>query len=241
MSNRPLRFIHASDLHLEQPASGIAEVPEHLREVLVEAPFWAAERLFETVLAEEAELLILSGDVIDPTRSGPYGPLFLVSQFERLAERKIEVYWAGGRSDPPAAWPTFAPLPPNVHVFPCDRLEQFLHERDGGPAVRLIGVSRPRTESRIPTESRKRTDPSFIIHHSSFPPSPTVRLSIAVFHGKADPRAWPSADRLLGPGREPCPIDPLPNPARRPLAGQPAGPPPRRARAARLLAGPGGR
>ena len=142
MSNRPLRFVHASDLHLEQPACGISEVPEHLREVLVEAPFWAAERLFETVLAEEADLLVLSGDILNPERTGPYGPLFLVSQFERLAERKIEVYWAGGRSDPPASWPSFAPLPPNVHVFPCERLEQFLHERDGGPAVRLTGVSR---------------------------------------------------------------------------------------------------
>jgi DNA repair protein SbcD/Mre11 len=195
MSNRPLRFVHASDLHLEQPASGISEVPEHLREVLVEAPFWAAERLFETVLAEEADLLVLSGDVIDPARSGPYGPLFLVSQFERLAARKIEVYWAGGRSDPPAAWPAFAPLPPNVHVFSCDRLEQFLHDRDGSPAVRLTGVSRAelkaeggKREAKAESGKRKADRSSFIPHPSSFPAfPPDGPFSIAVVYGKIDP------------------------------------------------------
>jgi len=174
MPNRPLRFVHASDLHLEQPACGICEIPDHLREVLVESPFWAAERLFETVLAEEAELLILSGDALDLDKTGPYGPLFLVSQFERLAERGIDVYWAGGRIDPPAGWPSFARLPSNVHVFPSGRLEQFLHQRDGTPMVRILGASRP-----LGHEVRAK----------DFSPDPGGLFSIAVIHGKVNPEA----------------------------------------------------
>jgi DNA repair exonuclease SbcCD nuclease subunit len=173
MSNRPLRFIHASDLHLDQPACGIAEVPDHLREVLVESPFWAAERLFETVLAEDAELLVLSGDVLDPEKTGPYGPLFLVAQFERLAERGIEVYWAAGRADPTTNWPAFAPLPPSVHLFPSERLEHFLHQRDGTPVARLTGVSRPHGRVRA----------------KDFSPDPSGLFSIAAIYGKANPEA----------------------------------------------------
>lgn len=180
MRSGPLRFVHASDLHLEQPAWGIAEVPDHLREVLVESPFWAAERLFETVLAEDAELLVLSGDVLDPEKTGPYGPLFLVAQFERLAERGIEVYWAAGRAERPATagdwasnWPAFAPLPPNVHLFPSGRLEHFVHQRDGAPAARIIGVSRPHGRVRA----------------KDFSPDPGGLFSIAAIHGKANPDA----------------------------------------------------
>ena len=41
----------------------------------------------------------------------------LVKQFQRLAERKIPVYWAAGRVDLPDRWPSAIPLPDNVHVF----------------------------------------------------------------------------------------------------------------------------
>jgi exonuclease SbcD len=141
MSQMPLRFVHASDLHLELPPFGVAEVPEHLREVFVESAFWAAERVFAVVLAEEADFLILSGDVLHPQQTGPRGPLFLVEQFERLAERGIAVYWAGGVVDPPEAWPPSFRLPDNVHRFPAQRIELFTHRRDGKPLANVAGVS----------------------------------------------------------------------------------------------------
>ena len=42
MATRPFRFIHASDFHLEQPLMGVAEVPDHLRELFLDAPYTAA-------------------------------------------------------------------------------------------------------------------------------------------------------------------------------------------------------
>ena len=87
MSNWPFRFVHAADFHLEQPPFGIGEVPDHLRELFIESAYWAAERVFETVLSEEAEFLVLSGDLLDPQRTGPRGPLFLREQFQRLSDR----------------------------------------------------------------------------------------------------------------------------------------------------------
>jgi len=143
MSNRPFRFLHASDFHLEQAPQGMAEVPEHLKEPLIESAYTAAQRVFETALAEDVELVVLSGDILQPEQTGPRGPLFLAEQFARLAERGIAVYWAGGSVDPPEAWPSAVPLPDNVHVFPRGRIEEVIHRHDGTPVARLLGTSRP--------------------------------------------------------------------------------------------------
>ena len=52
ISGKPsLRLLHASDLHLEQPIYGLAEVPDHVRELLIESPYHAAEQVFEAALA----------------------------------------------------------------------------------------------------------------------------------------------------------------------------------------------
>ena len=91
MSTRPFRFVHASDLHLEQPLMGVADVPDHLRELFLDAPYAAAQKLFDAVLVEDADFVLLAGDVLHPQNTGPRGPLFLVEQFTRLAERGIKL------------------------------------------------------------------------------------------------------------------------------------------------------
>jgi DNA repair protein SbcD/Mre11 len=174
MSNWPFRFVHASDFHLEQPPSGMAEVPEHLRDVLLDAPYTAAERVFQTVLAEDAALLILAGDILHPQYTGPRGPLFLVEQFARLAERGTAVYWAGGEVDPPDAWPSAVALPENVHLFPRGRVDEFVHQHEGSPLLRLAGTSR---EKQRP------------IRANDFTPDAAGLYSVAVVHGAADAAA----------------------------------------------------
>ena len=63
MPGRPFRFIHAGDFHLETPWGGVVEVPDQLRAPLIDSPYAAAARVFDTVLAEEADFLVLSGDI----------------------------------------------------------------------------------------------------------------------------------------------------------------------------------
>jgi hypothetical protein len=171
MSQGPFRFVHASDFHLENPLAGVADVPEHLRDRFIDAPYQAATRVFDAALAEEAQFLILAGDLLQVQNSGPRGPLFLAEQFARLAARNIPVYWAGGAVDPPEDWPAWLDLPANVHVFPRGRASELLHERDGAPAVRLIGASRDRDRPLVPTE---------------FTPDPSGLFTIGVVHGGAD-------------------------------------------------------
>jgi len=140
MPIRPFRFIHAGDFHLEQPLMGVAEIPDHLRELFLESPYLAARQVFEAVLAEDAKFLSLSGGIVTPD-AGPRGPAFLVEQFARLAERGVEVYWAGSIGDPPEAWPASFKLPQNVHFFPRGQTENLLVQDSSGPLARLAGIS----------------------------------------------------------------------------------------------------
>jgi len=142
MSQPPLRFVHTSDLHLERPLGGVAEVPEQLRELFLDAPFEAAAQVFETALAERADALLLAGDVVDLGLVGPRAIVFLQEQFSRLADHGIGVYWACGNVDTAESWPASVPLPENVHLFSVGRAQEFDLLRDGEIVAKIQGISR---------------------------------------------------------------------------------------------------
>jgi DNA repair exonuclease SbcCD nuclease subunit len=138
---QPLRLVHASDLHLELPIYGLAEVPDQLRDLLIEAPYQAAEQVFETALAEDADAVLLAGDVLNVDRAGPPAIVLLLDQFARLGDRGIQVYWAGGSVDSPDLWPRSVALPQNVHLFPTGRVETHDLVRSGETLARVQGAS----------------------------------------------------------------------------------------------------
>jgi hypothetical protein len=174
MSTCPFRFIHAGDFHLERPLMGVADVPDHLRELFLEAPYQAARQVFDAALAEDANFVVLSGGIVVPSDTGPRGPLLLAEQFTRLAERGIGVYWAGSPIDPPEAWPAAIKLPQNVHFFPRGQVENLLVHGDAGPLLRLAGTS---------------CDPQRPWRPGDFSPDAAGLFTVAVAHGQSDPAA----------------------------------------------------
>ena len=70
-----------------------------LRDVFLDAPFRAAERVFDAALREQVDFVLLAGDFCRPMAAGPRALVFLVEQFERLHERNVPIYWATGRAD----------------------------------------------------------------------------------------------------------------------------------------------
>ncbi len=171
MSGELTRFLHASDFHLEQPLYGLSSVPEHLRELALEAPYLAATRVFDNAILEHVDFVVLSGDILDPYQAGPRGLAFLLEQFQRLAERSIEVYWAGGRLDSPESWPATVPLPPNVCYFGTTKLEDRTQVRHEQSQATLLGIS---------WTDRLR------IHPSEFRADSSDRFKIAVVYGEFD-------------------------------------------------------
>lgn len=136
MSATSFRFIHASDFHIEQPISGLSYVPDHLRDLLIDAPLVATERVFDTALEQEVDFVILAGDALHARAAGPRGIEFIRRQFQRLQKRDIQVYWLGGRVDPPGQWPNFLPLPPCIQRL--DHQGGVAEHRRAGQAIATI-------------------------------------------------------------------------------------------------------
>ena len=191
MSDRSFRFLHASDFRLDAVPRGLTEVPDHLRDTLLDAPYNAARRVFDTAVAERVAFVILTGNILQPDLTGPRGMAFLSEQFQRLAEAGIAVYWAGGEIDPPEAWPVEFPLPENVRVFAKDRVTDFLHQYEGLPLARIVGTSRG----------------SRALHPAEFSPDPVGLFSIGVACGEAETAELQSRAIhywALGGRAEPC-------------------------------------
>jgi DNA repair exonuclease SbcCD nuclease subunit len=134
-----LKFIHASDLHLDRPMSGLTEIPTHLYEVLANAPYEAAKKVFDLAVSERVDFVLLAGDLYNSELGNARAAAFLLSQFERLADKDINVYWCGGETDHPDRWPAAIELPDNVVTFSSRIVEEVNHEREGEPVARIMG------------------------------------------------------------------------------------------------------
>ena len=147
------RFLLSSDLHLEQPPYIPDDAPAWLRNRLLHSARFRLERLVDAAIAQRVDAVLIAGDLLHPERSGPRALLFVLEQFERLAARRIPVYWAGGEMDTPDRWPDAESLrlPDNIHVFPTGHFRTFvLSETDSRCPVRFVGVSQSAGHRRAP-------------------------------------------------------------------------------------------
>lgn len=157
MTRETTRFIVASDFELHCPFRGLDAVPESWEAVARDAPRQAAERVFDWVLDQQVDFLVLAGNLLDPRHSSPAQIGFLQGQLERLAEREIPVYWAQGQADQADHWPPSVRFPENVHVFDAAHAEAVSHFLDTG-TVTLVGKSYRAKDPFDPGSYRGETD-----------------------------------------------------------------------------------
>lgn len=132
------KFVHAADFHLDDPMEGLPELPAHLKSTLANAPYAAARRVFDLAISESVDFVLLAGDLLDLQRGGCRPATFLLSQFERLAEKNIAVYWCAGDVDSPDRWPAALDLPRNVTTFAATAVDEISIERRGKPLATLL-------------------------------------------------------------------------------------------------------
>ena len=87
-----LKFIHASDLHLDVSISGLLELPQHLIEVLANSPYQAAIKIFDTAVAERVDFVLLAGDLFDIESNNARSAAFLaesIPTFKRKRHRSL--------------------------------------------------------------------------------------------------------------------------------------------------------
>lgn len=170
--SEPFRFLHAGNLQLEQPVAGLAEIPKHLRDALIDAPLLAAERVFDAALGEEVDFVVLAGDVVQPQLAGPRVLAFLLDQFDKLQQQDIAIYWVGGALDAPDRWPDAIGLPPGVHQFSANQVEELSHFRGDEAITTILGKSFNGRRQLVCSEFRADTDHTPIIAaaYGSAPP-----------------------------------------------------------------------
>jgi DNA repair exonuclease SbcCD nuclease subunit len=171
-----VRFVHAADLHLGSPLEAAGTDSEDLREQLRDATYIAFRRIIDITLEEEADFLLLAGDLYDEQNRSVRANEFLAKQFSRLDESEITVYIIYGNHDPLGSATTYVELPPNVHEFGHDAASEEVYINGDTPAAGIWGQSY-RTEA----EPRKM--------HTEFNPADESLPNIGLLHTGVDPNS----------------------------------------------------
>ncbi|MBF0310104.1 MAG: DNA repair exonuclease [Magnetococcales bacterium] len=112
-----MRFIHAADIHLDSPCTGLPHLEGNLAQRLAGATREAFTALVDEAVARRIDLLLIAGDLFDgPWKDFSTG-LFLVRQLGRLREAGIPVCLVLGNHDAESPLIRDLPLPENVFCF----------------------------------------------------------------------------------------------------------------------------
>ena len=126
----PRRFVHAADLHLDSPFAGVGSLRPGLDERLRDASLEAWDALVACCIDEQADFLLLAGDLFDRADGSVRGRARLRSGVERLTAAGVRVFVVHGNHDPLVGPSPLADLD-GVTVFPRDRHAAHTLELDG--------------------------------------------------------------------------------------------------------------
>lgn len=135
-----MKFVHAADLHLDSPLRGLARYDAAPAEELRGATRRALENLVRLVLAEEADALLLAGDVYDGDWRDHNTGLFFAKQLAVLREAGVRVFVVAGNHDAASAITRQLRLPDNAVTFPTSEATTVVAE-DLGLAVHGQGYA----------------------------------------------------------------------------------------------------
>ena len=138
-----MRFIHASDLHIDSPLRGLDRYDGAPVERLRSATRSALERLVDKALAERVDFLLLAGDIYDRDWQDFHTGLFFRGQMVRLERAGIRCFIVQGNHDAQGVISRQLTLPSNVTVF-SSRAAQTIRLDD--LSVAIHGRSFPERE-----------------------------------------------------------------------------------------------
>jgi len=114
-------FIHAADLHLGSPLSGLAARDADLARRLASAGRQAFEDLVSRAIERAVAFVVVAGDVYDGDWTDTTIGLFFARQVARLDRAGIPTVLVRGNHDAESVISRAITLPPSVHIFPSNR------------------------------------------------------------------------------------------------------------------------
>ena len=115
------RFIHAADIHLDSPLTGLAAYPDAPAERLRTATRDAFANLVGVAIEEAVDFMVIAGDLYDGAWKDHNTGIYFCRQMGRLDKAGIPVYLLFGNHDAENAMTRRLELPANVHVFETRR------------------------------------------------------------------------------------------------------------------------
>ena len=112
-----MRFLHASDLHIDSPLRGLDRYHGAPLERLRTATRAALERLVDRALSEPVDFVLFAGDIYDRDWQDFHTGLYFREQMVRLGRAGIRVFIVQGNHDAQGVISRQLALPSNVTVF----------------------------------------------------------------------------------------------------------------------------
>ena len=166
------KFVHAADIHLDSPMLGLEQHESAPAERLRGATRQALENLVTLCIEEEAQFLLIAGDLYDGDWRDYNTGLFFVRQMARLREASIRVFLIRGNHDADSVITRQLSLPENTREFSTRKAESIVVE-----ALNTTIHGR--------SYGRKAVTDDLSI---GYPASVTGHLNIGLLHTSADGR-----------------------------------------------------
>ena len=149
----PFSFIHAADLHLDTPFTGVGRVNESLKQKLQDASLKAFDNLIHAAITHEVDFVLLAGDIYDGADRGVRAQARFLHGLRELDGQGIRCFSIHGNHDPVGeGWSAIRAedLPPSAVIFnQWDTVRAEPVMRDGEVLAVVHGISfRLRSESR---------------------------------------------------------------------------------------------
>ena len=94
------RFLHAADLHLDTPFTGMRRVDASLVATLRDATTRAFDNLVNAALEHSVAFVVIAGDIYDGPERGVRAQLAFRNGLDRLAQAGIRSFVVHGNHDP---------------------------------------------------------------------------------------------------------------------------------------------
>lgn len=123
-----MRFIHAADIHLDSPLTGLSAYPDAPAKSLRSATRDAFTNLINEAIEQQVDFLIIAGDLYDGGWKDHNTGIFFCREMGRLKKAGIHAYVKFGNHDAESEMTRKLTLPDNVHTFESRKAHTFLIE-----------------------------------------------------------------------------------------------------------------
>jgi DNA repair exonuclease SbcCD nuclease subunit len=123
-----MKFIHAADIHLDSPLTGLSAYSDAPLQVLRNATRDAFTNLVTEAIERQVDFMVIAGDLYDGTWKDHNTGIYFCREMGRLKRAGIPVYLLFGNHDAESEMTKKLQWPDNVFTFDSRKPETFLIE-----------------------------------------------------------------------------------------------------------------